>query len=240
MGSLAEIQAEAQTATRSFKKAEPSIIDYARYEHAGVSCRSCGQLPIIGKCYKCTVCSDFYNCQKCFIDGTHLSHSLQFRETAAGKWHPAVRPTSMRAGIPGAIVQQLLSREISDSDYDLLLQLDQPTLGATMTMTALNNIKHLTQIATAETCLICNHRILTMQVYRQLPCGHYFHRDCVDSWLLHQKATCPLDGMSAMSESSIQRPKPKKKPAGSEILRSSSTNETPRAKNTILPALIGR
>ena len=104
---------------------------------------------------------------------------------------------TMRAGLPSGMVQQLLSRDIADSDYDLLLQLDQPTIGPTLSVAMLGQLKALTKISTHEICVVCNHKVLTTQQYRVLPCKHVFHTLCIDPWLLHQRNSCPLDGMSA-------------------------------------------
>lgn len=45
----------------------------------------------------------------------------------------------------------------------------------------------------AVQCTVCLDDVCEGQVARALPCGHKFHRGCVDSWLLvAQKNTCPL------------------------------------------------
>jgi len=41
-------------------------------------------------------------------------------------------------------------------------------------------------------CSVCKSEICSNQSLRELPCGHYFHRKCIDKWL-QMKANCPLD-----------------------------------------------
>mmetsp|Transcript_2600 Transcript_2600/g.4074 ORF Transcript_2600/g.4074 Transcript_2600/m.4074 type:complete len:145 (-) Transcript_2600:35-469(-) len=41
-------------------------------------------------------------------------------------------------------------------------------------------------------CSVCKSEICSNQTLRELPCGHYFHRKCIDKWL-QMKANCPLD-----------------------------------------------
>jgi len=41
-------------------------------------------------------------------------------------------------------------------------------------------------------CSICIANIMEGQMARELPCGHIFHKSCVDSWLKND-ARCPLD-----------------------------------------------
>ena len=52
--------------------------------------------------------------------------------------------------------------------------------------------------STASTCAICFDDYESGAVLRVLPCGHRFHRQCVDKWLLHpwegqlRSLACPL------------------------------------------------
>ncbi|KAJ2091472.1 hypothetical protein IW138_001931 [Coemansia sp. RSA 986] len=41
-------------------------------------------------------------------------------------------------------------------------------------------------------CSICLNEFCAGDSVRILDCGHYFHRDCVDSWLTKHSASCPL------------------------------------------------
>ncbi|KAJ1892314.1 hypothetical protein LPJ81_005580 [Coemansia sp. IMI 209127] len=41
-------------------------------------------------------------------------------------------------------------------------------------------------------CSICLNDFCAGDSVRILDCGHYFHRDCVDSWLTKHSASCPL------------------------------------------------
>ena len=43
-----------------------------------------------------------------------------------------------------------------------------------------------------EVCTICLDKFGPTAEIRQLPCGHFFHKDCVDTWLLQNALTCPL------------------------------------------------
>lgn len=40
-------------------------------------------------------------------------------------------------------------------------------------------------------CAVCIEEIEASEIYRELPCGHQFHRDCIDPWL-EQSVTCPM------------------------------------------------
>ncbi|XP_077557012.1 godzilla E3 ubiquitin protein ligase isoform X3 [Haemaphysalis longicornis] len=60
--------------------------------------------------------------------------------------------------------------------------------------------KHLRQLATTkykkgdayETCAICIEDYAEGDKLRILPCSHAYHCKCIDTWLLHNKRTCPI------------------------------------------------
>jgi hypothetical protein len=41
-------------------------------------------------------------------------------------------------------------------------------------------------------CSICSEDVHEGVKVRKLPCGHLFHRRCVDKWLMDHASTCPL------------------------------------------------
>jgi hypothetical protein len=43
-----------------------------------------------------------------------------------------------------------------------------------------------------ETCAICYDELHPASLHRHLPCRHIFHAACVDPWLLHRSAHCPM------------------------------------------------
>ncbi|KAL6844807.1 hypothetical protein ACP4OV_025466 [Aristida adscensionis] len=46
--------------------------------------------------------------------------------------------------------------------------------------------------AAAADCRVCLAGFEPEAVVNRLPCGHLFHRRCVETWLLYDRATCPL------------------------------------------------
>ncbi|KAM6071130.1 LOW QUALITY PROTEIN: E3 ubiquitin-protein ligase ZSWIM2 [Chlamydotis macqueenii] len=49
------------------------------------------------------------------------------------------------------------------------------------------------KLAPGIQCRLCLKSFQLGQHVRLLPCNHKFHRECIDSWLLHQGNTCPVD-----------------------------------------------
>lgn len=41
-------------------------------------------------------------------------------------------------------------------------------------------------------CRVCLNRFRPESVVNRLPCGHVFHKGCLETWLDYQHATCPL------------------------------------------------
>ncbi|CAO3672490.1 unnamed protein product [Umbelopsis vinacea] len=49
-------------------------------------------------------------------------------------------------------------------------------------------------------CVICLDGFSRGDVLRRLPCGHEYHRDCIDPWLTKRSASCPLCKQELVSE----------------------------------------
>lgn len=43
-----------------------------------------------------------------------------------------------------------------------------------------------------EKCIICLENYTERSYKRNLPCEHYFHKKCIDKWILDCKPSCPL------------------------------------------------
>ncbi|XP_064648018.1 E3 ubiquitin-protein ligase Zswim2-like isoform X2 [Lineus longissimus] len=171
-------------------------------QHLGCSCQHCHVAPITGKCYKCSICAHYYLCQTCFNTQTHTQHSFLFRQKSSQRWRPAQRGTG--SVLPQALVSNLMGRDITNEDYDMLLQLDNHENSGVLDIPE-EVIKGfpLEKIRTGahqllqpgNQCRICLRGYHVPQFVRKLPCKHRFHVDCIDNWLMHQKPYCPIDGM---------------------------------------------
>ncbi|XP_030836317.1 E3 ubiquitin-protein ligase ZSWIM2 [Strongylocentrotus purpuratus] len=193
-GQIDTLEAEYRNAALQKTRAEHADI------HMGKSCDACNQSPISGKCYKCTGCTDLFLCQNCFVSNIHSQHSFQFRQKSNQRWRPAQRGSG--GALPSAVMSDLENRDITDEDYDTLLQLDNAASNQ------MSNVpEHVVKSFHVETvrdgsnllslgtqCRVCLRAYAMGQLVKKLPCRHKFHAECIDQWLLHEHPTCPIDG----------------------------------------------
>ena len=90
-----------------------------------------------------------------------------------------------------AQIRQLQSRELTPEDYELLLLLDT-TIPARQPVDASLYIRDDVSHEKSE-CSICIGDIEWKAKVGILSCGHCFHRECVERWLL-RKPACPMCG----------------------------------------------
>mmetsp|Transcript_110036 Transcript_110036/g.206289 ORF Transcript_110036/g.206289 Transcript_110036/m.206289 type:complete len:365 (-) Transcript_110036:211-1305(-) len=135
------------------------------------------------------------------------------REPAAPKAKagraPAGRPLIRRDGpLTRAEIRELMTRDLTPEDYELLLLLDEgvkkaPTLssGAAAALpSAVGTDWH------GEACMICLCALEEDEDVRRMPgCGHMFHAACAARWLSDSKSSCPVCGKDeAVMEKCIQ------------------------------------
>jgi len=87
----------------------------------------------------------------------------------------------------------LIDRDFDENDYEMLLALDdEVTKGASEESINRLPTQTLTEVAKEEKCCICLCDMETGVEVRRLPCTHYFHVECIDTWLKVNKC-CPID-----------------------------------------------
>jgi len=113
---------------------------------------------------------------------------------------------AFRGPLTAAQIQELMSRDITPEDYELLLLLDDgvkkaktfdPEVAAALPK-ATGSSWHDTE------CRICLCALEEDEDIRMLPdCGHCFHAPCAQRWLTSSKATCPLCGQEQAKQEKV-------------------------------------
>lgn len=147
---------------------------------------------------RCTVCKEYHVCNDCFDNGAHSQHTFENRAVSKGPWGSSTRIVERQ--LPDAMVNLLQNRELTADDYEMLLTLDQAKVSQGSTLLHIVNSFPLTKLgAQSHECKVCAVKFKYGDVGRTIPCGHIFHRECIDRWLLHQRSTCPLCGLAAFT-----------------------------------------
>jgi len=93
------------------------------------------------------------------------------------------------------IHNELLYRDITPEDYDILLTLDDSLESKLTDKSIVENLTQQTKInSLTEKCVICMTDIKHNDSLAVLPlCGHRFHTQCILKWLLNCSQQCPID-----------------------------------------------
>ena len=103
-------------------------------------------------------------------------------------------------GLLPSQLSDILFREITPEDYDVLLQLDTQLsrLSSDSDAAGLAEILAFLSVDAADidqvTCIVCLSQCEGTQKITRLPCDHVFHTSCISQWLLQRKPICPLCG----------------------------------------------
>jgi len=129
----------------------------------------------------------------------------RYRGDRHGNYIPRVRHAGsneqLRCGLRRTQVLDLMHREITPEDYEMLLRLDETVKKPTASKDAVEGLP----VAPPEEylgrdCTVC---LVSFEAEDadvvQLPCRHCFHRDCITKWLSECNPKCPLCGESLAS-----------------------------------------
>mmetsp|Transcript_14100 Transcript_14100/g.30620 ORF Transcript_14100/g.30620 Transcript_14100/m.30620 type:complete len:278 (-) Transcript_14100:850-1683(-) len=105
----------------------------------------------------------------------------------------------------------LLNRDFTESDYEMLLQLDEVS-GPQKKQKLRANAQLLDQLPTRrlpraealaeQSCCVCLEAMRAQQAVLSLPCKHEFHKGCILKWLkANQAPSCPICKAPVLEES---------------------------------------
>jgi len=98
-------------------------------------------------------------------------------------------------GLLPAEVSELLFREITPEDYEMLLQLDENVVRPTTSRASVEGLPQASgEDFVGEKCTICMAAFDSGDSVAVLPCKHLFHRCCISRWLMERRSACPLCG----------------------------------------------
>lgn len=103
-------------------------------------------------------------------------------------------------GLTQSEAVDLLTRDITPEDYDLLLELDHGNRKPTATVESVEGLPEASpEDVTGGECTVCLSNFVSGDAVVALPCRHCFHRSCITTWLSECRRTCPLCSTNAVA-----------------------------------------
>jgi len=118
----------------------------------------------------------------------------QRRRTTSGNGSRHSRSAEARLHCAFSDYSDLLFRDITPEDYELLLQLDESNERPTASKSSVDSLPHAqAKEVVGQVCTVCLEPFCLNDTVSKLPrCEHLFHKDCVAKWLLERHRSCPL------------------------------------------------
>lgn len=106
----------------------------------------------------------------------------------------ASRNEQHASGLTYAQLEELMSRDLTPEDYEMLLRLDSQVKPKTVQKTTLDALQEtrLENDVPDSCCVICMCSFDKDQMVKHLPCSHFFHVGCIVPWLQGHSQNCPL------------------------------------------------
>jgi hypothetical protein len=155
------------------------------------------------RCRRPSVARQAALCLNCTSDVSQRirSHAPSSRRFAAERGGPPSPRVLQELGVDAETYHQLSTlqtRDISPTDYDLLLRLFTKTSTKTLSANALAKLSKHAFIAASnlnEDCAVCLCMMSKGERLCRLPCEgrHVFHRHCILEWLSTSSRCCPCD-----------------------------------------------
>eukprot|EP00928_Gymnodinium_smaydae_P013951 TRINITY_DN15056_c0_g1_i1.p1 TRINITY_DN15056_c0_g1~~TRINITY_DN15056_c0_g1_i1.p1 ORF type:complete len:155 (-),score=25.51 TRINITY_DN15056_c0_g1_i1:175-639(-) len=121
--------------------------------------------------------------------GGHVGAAVQRRGVTG---MAALFESRLPCGLFPSQVSDLLDRDITPEDYELLLQLDEKIAAKVLSKAEFDKLTTVRKDFEGSTCSVCLVAFTHSDAVAALKCGHFFHRECVSKWLLERSRCCPL------------------------------------------------
>jgi len=97
-------------------------------------------------------------------------------------------------------INDILNRELTPEDYELLLLLDTSVAPKTCSIHKINSLPTVQFNEQLKerfpSCMICLNHFEDKETLTKLPCDHIFHVNCISNWLANSSPKCPIDSIS--------------------------------------------
>lgn len=107
--------------------------------------------------------------------------------------NPLTQDTRLPCGLLPSQVSELLDRDITPDDYEMLLQLDEVLERPTASKATVESLSLVDSEAfLGKSCAVCLLAFEQEDGVATLQCKHLFHHHCISKWLLERCRFCPL------------------------------------------------
>lgn len=112
---------------------------------------------------------------------------------------PLAQDVRLPCGLLPSQVSELLDRDITPEDYEMLLQLDEAVERPTADRAVVEGLAAAPAgDFLGASCAVCLLPFEPKDGVAVLRCGHQFHTDCISKWLSAWSRWCPLCGSEAL------------------------------------------
>jgi len=123
---------------------------------------------------------------------THFENDIEMRRAL----EESARQFAASIGLSHQQFMDIQSRDLTPQDYEILLLLDEKVQKKTISSNTVKDFSTKIINNTGDICTICLCDYEIGETVKILPkCGHFFHPNCIQTWLTSSSVNCPIDGL---------------------------------------------